>query len=133
MSTLNAFLKGLIAELSADLPEVTEKRMFGSDAFFANDIIYCLVWDGRVVLKFRDAERFEKARALEGADIFDPMGRGSTMTTWVVMPELLADDVDGLRPWVEVAHRDAMSAPPKKAKKKKTTKAPAKKPSARKR
>ena len=38
MSTLNAHLKELVAELSAELPEVTERRMFGSDAFFANSV-----------------------------------------------------------------------------------------------
>ncbi|PZR11945.1 MAG: hypothetical protein DI536_16600 [Archangium gephyra] len=117
MSTLNAHLKDLIAELSAELPEVSEKRMFGSDAFFANEIIYCIVWDGRVVLKFRDETKFAQARALEGAANFDPMQRGDTMTSWAVMPEDLVDSPDELRPWVEFAHRDAMTAPKKKKKK----------------
>lgn len=114
MSTLNAHLKELISELSAELPEVSEKRMFGSDAFFAHETIFCIVWDGRVVLKFRDEAKFAQARALEGADNFDPMQRGDTMTSWTVMPELLVDSPDELRPWVEFAHRDAMTAPPKK-------------------
>ena len=35
MSTLDAHLKALVEELSAELPEVTQRRMFGSDAFFA--------------------------------------------------------------------------------------------------
>lgn len=115
MSTLNAHLKELVAELSAELPEVSDRRMFGSEAFFANGTIFCIVWDGRLVLKFRDEVTFAKARALEGSDNFDPMQRGDTMTKWVVMPELLVDDVDELRPWIELAHRDAMAAPPKKS------------------
>lgn len=118
MSSLGAHLKDLVGELSAELPEVTERRMFGSDAFFANGTIYCIVWDGRLVLKFRDEARFKSAVALEGSDIFDPMHTGKTMTRWVVMPETLVDDVEGLAPWVEAAHRDAMMEPPKKAKKK---------------
>lgn len=121
MSTLDAHLKELVSELSAELPEVTVKRMFGSDAFFANGTIYCLVWDGRLVLKFRDEARFTEARALDGADDFDPMHRGKTATNWVAMPESLADDIDALRPWLEAAHRDAMRAPPKKVAKKKPT------------
>ncbi len=111
MSSLRAHLKDLLAELSAELPEVTEQRMFGSDAFFAQRVIYALVWQGRICLKFPDEARLEQARALEGADSFDPMGRGRTTGKWVVMPEALSDDVDGLRPWVEEAHREAMQQP----------------------
>ena len=114
MSSLNAHLKSLVAELSAVLPEVTERRMFGSDGFFANLNIYSLVWDGRVLLRFPDEARFKAAMALEGSGIFDPMGTGKTMGVWVAMPEEMADDVDALRPWVEEAHKLAMRAPPKK-------------------
>ncbi len=105
MSSLNAHLKSLVAELSAELPEVTERRMFGSDGFFANLNIYSLVWDGRVLLKLSEPARFEAARALEGSGMFDPMALGKTMSGWVAMPEEMADDVDALRPWVEEAHK----------------------------
>ena len=128
MSTLNAHLKGLVAELSAELPEVTERRMFGSDAFFANANIYSLVWDGRILLRFPVEARFAAAYALEGAGDFDPMGAGKTMRGWVAMPEEMNDDVDELRPWLEEAHRMAMSQPPSK-KKKRVNKKPAKRSS----
>ena len=121
MSTLNAHLKALVADLSAELPEVTERRMFGSDAFFANTNIYALVWDGRILLRFSLEPRFLAARALEGSDIFDPMGTGKTMGKWVVMPESMNDDVDALRPWLEEAHQLAMREPPKKKKAKRAT------------
>lgn len=122
MSTLNAHLKELVAELSAELPEVTERRMFGSDAFFANANIYSLVWDGRILLRFPAEPRFLAARALEGSGIFDPMGTGKTMGKWVMMPETMNDDLDALRPWVEEAHRLAMREPPRKPKARKTKK-----------
>lgn len=125
--SLNAHLKSLLQDLSAELPEVTERFMFGSDAFFANGNIYALVWDGRVVLRFPNEAKFVSARDLEDAAIFDPMGSGKTMGKWVCMPETMADDVESLRPWVEEAHREAMMEPPKKPKKKKT---PSKKPTA---
>jgi TfoX/Sxy family transcriptional regulator of competence genes len=117
MSSLNAHLKALVEELSAELPEVTQRRMFGSDAFFANTNIYSIVWDGRILLRFADEARFAAANALEGSGLFDPMGTGKTMRGWVAMPEELGDDPDALRPWLEHAHREAMSAPPKQAKK----------------
>ncbi|MBL8910310.1 MAG: TfoX/Sxy family protein [Archangium sp.] len=133
--SLNAHLKSLLQDLSAELPEVTERFMFGSDAFFANTNIYALVWDGRVVLRFPNQEKFVTARDLEDAAIFDPMGSGKTrrsptaspqgaLRKWVCMPESMADDVEALRPWVEEAHREAMMEPPRKKKsasKKKTT------------
>ena len=114
MSTLNAHLKELVAELSAELPEVTERRMFGSDAFFAHSNIYSIVWDGRVLLRLPDEKRFAAANLLEGSGIFDPMGTGKTMTAWVAMPETRNDDLEALRPWLEEAHRMAMRAAPRK-------------------
>lgn len=117
MSSLDAHLKALLADLTAELPEVTERRMFGADALFANGIIFAITHDGRINLKFPDPKHFAQAQALEGAGHFDPMGIGKTMTAWIAMPEELHDDVDGLRPWVEVAHQLAMSTPPKGAKK----------------
>lgn len=121
MSTLDAHLKALVEELSAELPEVTQRRLFGSDAFFANTNIYCLIWDGRIVLRFPVEERFGAAEALEGSGMFDPMGSGKTMRFWVAMPEEMGDDVEALQPWLEDAHRLAMSQPPKKNAKAKAT------------
>jgi TfoX/Sxy family transcriptional regulator of competence genes len=118
MSTLESHLKALVEELSAELPEVTQRRMFGSDAFFANSTIYSLIWDGRILLRFPVEERFRAAEALEGSGMFDPMGSGKTMKGWVAMPEEMSDDVEALQPWLEEAHRLAMSQPPKKSKKK---------------
>jgi TfoX/Sxy family transcriptional regulator of competence genes len=43
VSTLNAHLTDLVGSLSAELPEVTTRRMFGADTFFANRNIDCLV------------------------------------------------------------------------------------------
>ena len=117
MSSLDEHLKQLVAELSAELPEVTEGRMFGSTGFWANGTIYALVWDGRVVLRFPDAARAEKAAALPGSDIFDPMKTGKMkISKWVVMPEEFADHPEALVPWLEEAHREAMREPPKKKK-----------------
>jgi TfoX/Sxy family transcriptional regulator of competence genes len=116
VSSLDAHLLSLLLDLTAELPEVTGRRMFGSDALFANGTIFAIVWDGRVTLRFPDEARFAAANALEGAGPFDPMGAGKTMGRWVCMPEAFHDDVEALSPWVELAHRLAMSEPPKTAK-----------------
>lgn len=125
MKQLDAYLKDVVSDLSAELPEVTVKRMFGSEAFFANENIYALIWDGRIVLRFSDEPRRVKAEALKGSSPWDPMRRDSGFSRWVCMPEAMHDDVEALGPWVEEAHREAMALPPKKKKpaaKKKTAK-----------
>lgn len=116
MSSLDAHLLSLLVDLTAELPEVTGRRMFGSDALFANGTIFAIVWDGRVTLRFPAEDRFLAAMALPGAGRFDPMGSGKTMGRWVCLPETFHDDVDALAPWVEEAHRLAMSEPPKRPK-----------------
>lgn len=115
MSSLDAHLLSLLVDLTAELPEVTGRRMFGSDALFANGTIFAIVWDGRVTLRFPAEDHFAAAMALPGAGLFDPMGTGKTMGRWVCLPEAFHDDVEALAPWVEVAHRLAMSEPPKGA------------------
>jgi TfoX/Sxy family transcriptional regulator of competence genes len=123
VSSLAAHLKDLVETISAELPEVTGKRMFGADAFFANRNIYAMIWDGRVVLRLTDPALATRALALEGADPFDPTGQGR-FGRWVIMSEALHDDVEALTFWVESAHRLAMALPPKKLKGPKQAKAP---------
>lgn len=125
-SKLELFLQELLAEASFDLPEVTAKRMFGSQAFFADAKIYGLVWDGRIALKMSDPARFEALLALPGSSTWSPVPQRERkpMSGWVLVSEALHDDLDGLRPWVESAHRQALSAPRQKPR-------PAKKPAPR--
>jgi TfoX/Sxy family transcriptional regulator of competence genes len=113
MGSLDTHLSDLLADLSAELPEVTKKRMFGCDGYFANDAVYALVWDARIVLKLPEPALAEAALAMESALPWKPMPNAKPMSHWVVMSEELHDDVDTLRPYLEAAHRLAMSAPKK--------------------
>lgn len=138
MSSLDAHLTDLVGSLSVELPEVTTRRMFGADAFFANRNIYCLVWDGRIVLRLTEPSLRDQALAMSGATTFDPVGNSKGMSKWVVMSEDVHDSLDDLAVWVERAHRLAMQVPPKKikarvaaAKKKAKRSTPAKKKSRR--
>jgi len=118
-SRLDEYLRELIAEASAELPEVSTRYMFGSDAFFADRKIYALVWDGRIALKMSEAERYQALLSLEGSTTWSPMPDRETrpMSGWVLVSEELHDDLDRLRPWVESAHRQAISAKAKPKKK----------------
>ncbi len=128
VSKLDEFLKELVAEASMELPEVTTRRMFGSDAFFANAKIYALIWDGRIALKMYQPERYQELLAMPGASTWTPIPsrEQKPMSGWVLVTEELHDDLDRLRPWVESAHLQAMNAPAKKPRAKAKPKAPRK-------
>ena len=117
MGTLNAHLKELLEVASAELPEVTQRRMFGAQGFFVRGNAFGLVWDGRVVLKVPDATLSAELLAMPGATPFQPMPSAKPMGFWVCVPDDFADDLDALRPWVEHAHRLGLAAPAKKKKK----------------
>jgi len=125
MSKLDAYLTELVAEVARDLPEVTTRRMFGSDAFFADAKIFALIWDGRIALKMSKPERYAELLAMEGASTWNPAPQRESrpMSGWVLVTEAFHDDLDALRPWVESAHQQAISAPAKKPGKAKAVRA----------
>ena len=129
MSNLDTYLTELVAEASGELPEVSTRRMFGSQAFFANGSIFALIWDGRIALRMPDPAQYDALYAMPGASTWNPMpDRERPMSKWVLVTEDFHDDLDALRPWVELAHKQALLAPKKKAKATKRAKATQKKP-----
>lgn len=118
MSELKTFLIELLEECSRGLPAVTNKRMFGSHAFFVNGQIYALEWDDRVALKLHDKADFDAVLAMPGSRTWSPAGN-NPMSKWVLVPEAFHDDAEALTPWVVKAHRQAQAVPGpvKKAKK----------------
>ncbi|MBX5484452.1 MAG: TfoX/Sxy family protein [Myxococcaceae bacterium] len=113
---LNEHLSALVDELSAPLPGVTKKRMFGCDAFFASGNIYSLIWKtGRIGLKLLDDADFETLRAMPGAETWTP-GAKMVMSRWLLVPESFHDDPETLGGWVRKAHAQALLAPKKASK-----------------
>jgi TfoX/Sxy family transcriptional regulator of competence genes len=110
-SKLDAYLEELLAEASLELPEVSTRFMFGSQAFFANAKIFALVWDGRIALKMSDPTRFAELLALPGSSTWSPVPQREQkpMSGWVLVTEEFHDDLDRLRPWVEAAHQQAFT------------------------
>jgi TfoX/Sxy family transcriptional regulator of competence genes len=100
---LRTHLYSLLQEASEGLPLVTEKRMFGCEAFFANQTVYALVWKtGRIGLKLPDEQLFDELMKMEGSAPWTAGQR--TMSQWVLVPEWFHEDMDILRKWVEQAH-----------------------------
>jgi TfoX/Sxy family transcriptional regulator of competence genes len=121
MSNFNAHLLELLRAALEGTPKLTERRMFGSDGFFANGYAFAIVWDGRIVLKLADEVRAAELMRIKGASVFNPMGKGKGMTAWIVVPESFHDDTELLRKWTLAAHKAILGLPPKGIPKKKPT------------
>jgi TfoX/Sxy family transcriptional regulator of competence genes len=110
MRTLLLELRSHLEGLTADLPEVSVRRMFGCDAFLAGGAIFAMVWrDGRIGLRLPD-DLLPELRALPGADPW--RHRDMVVRQWVLVPESFHDDPDGLAPWVHKAHAAALDRGP---------------------
>jgi TfoX/Sxy family transcriptional regulator of competence genes len=110
MRTLLLELRSRLDDLTAGLPGVTVRRMFGCDAFLAGGAIFAMVWrEGRIGLRLPD-DALPEVRALPGADPW--RHRDMVVRQWVLVPESLHDDADGLAPWVRKAHASALERGP---------------------
>jgi TfoX/Sxy family transcriptional regulator of competence genes len=92
-------------------------NMFGGFAAKANGHMFGGTFGRSVMLMLSDTDR-PTALALEGAALFDPMGKGAWHSDKVQMPEALMDDAEGLKQWVRRAFDYAVALPAKAEKKK---------------
>lgn len=116
-------LELLLDAASEHLPRVAPKQMFGCRALFADGTIFALVWKtGRVAVKLTVESDYAQLMRQPGAA---PWTAGTMkMSGWVMVPSAWHDDEAKLKPWVDKAHAQALSAP-KRAAKKKAKKTPA--------
>ena len=114
-------------------PRSTVMPMFGGLAAMVNGNIACGLFGRSVMVRLSDVDRVA-ALALDGAALFDPMGRGARHgEDKVQLPDAVMDDRDELRAWLQRSLDHAASLPAKtKTKKaapaKKQPAKPAKKP-----
>jgi hypothetical protein len=74
----------LVEELREGHPEVVRGAMFGMPCAKTGGKAFMGFYDGGAVFKLGDAAR-DRALALDGSALFDPMG-GRPMKEWVVVP-----------------------------------------------
>lgn len=119
------YLIELVEASTPGLRDISMRRMFGCDAFFAGDQIFVLLWKtGRIGVKLTDADAYQRLLALPGAE---PWQIGEkVMSHWVLVPEEMHDDGEALGPWVRMAHGYARGGVAEKVTKK-VSKAAAKK------
>ena len=85
----------LADDLAARNDDVTLGKMFGMPCVKRGGKAIAGFWQESVVFKLPDAVARERALALEGSELFDPMG-GRPMKEWVVVPATHADEWPGL-------------------------------------
>lgn len=127
----------LIAALPKD-PRVRTINMFGGTAALVNGNMFGGTFARSVIVKV-GPDDYPEALALDGAEPFDPMGKGHVMTNTVLLPEAVMDEPQELRSWLARAFAYASTLPAKHknvtkpaANKVAAKKVPAKKPATKK-
>ena len=100
---LLAELQKALTTATDELPKVTDKKMFGCYALWANDNVFALVWKhGRIGLKLPDESTYETLMAMKGAE---PWKAGPMqMAHWVLVPETFHKKASDLKKWALKAH-----------------------------
>ena len=116
----------------AALPDdrrVETMLMFGGIAAKVNGHMFAGLFGRSTIVLLDDVDRAE-ALALDGAAYFDPMGDGRLHSDKVMLPEDVMHDPVELRSWIARAFGVAAVLPKKtkKAKKRASTRTPAKRP-----
>jgi TfoX/Sxy family transcriptional regulator of competence genes len=96
--------------------------MFGGVAAMVNGNIFGGLFGRSAIVKLSPTDQAE-ALALDGAEMFDPMGNGRVMTNTVFLPETVMDELDELRAWLRRAFDYGVTLPPKQKKAKAAAKA----------
>ncbi len=109
------FLRLLLDEAAAWLPEVSSRQMFGCYTLFAGSNIFAMVGDsGRLALRLSEPLPYAEMLALPGSE---PWTLGDKpMSHWLLLPESFHDEPELLRQWVARAHLLAISRPQKQRK-----------------
>ena len=105
-------------------PRITVIRMFGGLAALYNGHIFAGLFARSIIARL-PPEAHAEAMALDGASLFDPMGKGRPMRDTVLFPEDVMDDDGDLRRWLARALSHATSLPPKERKERREKKAKA--------
>jgi TfoX/Sxy family transcriptional regulator of competence genes len=112
-------------------PRVTTIQMFGGLCGMVNGNMFGGTFGRAAIARLGPADLAEALR-LDGAELFDPMGRGVTLRDMVFFPETIMDEPAELRDWMRRAFEYSVTLPAKTKKKPAAKKPAAKKPAAKK-
>jgi hypothetical protein len=80
----------IVDDLTHRHAHVSTRKMFGMECFTANGKAAGGLYGDDMVFKLTDAKARERALALPGAHLFEPMA-GRQMKEWVVVPQTQAE------------------------------------------
>ena len=104
-----------LAALPTD-KRVTTLKMFGATAAKVNGQLFGGLFGRGMMVKVSPADQ-KRALALDGAEPFDPMGKGRPMGDSVLLPESILDEPAAMKAWLARALAYTLTLPPKPAKK----------------
>ena len=114
--SLTAHLLEQVLAATADLPQITQQRMFGCEVVGLRGRAFALIWNSRIGVKLSDPAAFDELNAMPGTGRWTLSTR-TAVSRWLLVPESFHDDEDSLRLWVRRAHALALAEPPKVKKK----------------
>jgi TfoX/Sxy family transcriptional regulator of competence genes len=94
-------------------PRITTIKMFGGVAAKVDGQMFAGLFGRGAIVKMSPADQ-KIALALDGAELFDPMGNGRVMHHTVLLPESVMDEPEELRKWFRKALEHTVTLPPKK-------------------
>ncbi len=108
---------------------ISTVNMFGGVAAKVNGQMFAGLFARSAIVKLSEPDQ-KAALALDGAEVFDPMGNGRVMRDTILLPESVMEEPDELRAWLRkaFAHTSNLPARTRAAKKAPTSASPAKKP-----
>jgi TfoX/Sxy family transcriptional regulator of competence genes len=96
-------------------PRVTTLMMFGGLCGMVNGNMFGGTFGKSAIARLGPVDLAE-ALKLDGATLFDPMGRGTVMRDMVFFPETIMDEPEELRGWLAKALAYSATLPAKKKK-----------------
>lgn len=110
-----AELEQILSSATEDLPNLSAKKMFGCQAFWANGNVFALVWkQGRLGVKLPNEDSYDDLMKLKGAE---PWKAGPMkMAHWILVPTTFHTKKAELKKWVVKAHEQCSVLDPKKKK-----------------
>jgi TfoX/Sxy family transcriptional regulator of competence genes len=103
-------LRVLLEDATAELPDVTVRKAFGSFGFYARGSIFALAWRGSLRIGVKLPDDAARATLLAERDTSPWAPRGKALAGWVLGPARWHDDPDALRAWVRRAWDQATNA-----------------------
>lgn len=112
------------ARLLPKHPDATPKKMFGYPACFVKGNFFIGLYEEDYVVRMPGAQK-DQLPDMKDASGFNPMGKGSGMKDWWIVPKSVTTSEEGLARFIDAAFEQILTLP-EKVKKPKATKKPRK-------